>query len=190
MKSLNILIVGVGGQGTLLTSKVLGCLAGLIGQDVKVSELHGMAQRGGSVVTHVRFGDRVAAPLIDEGQADVILAFEKLEALRYSNFLRPGGKIIVNDLQIWPMPVILGNAEYPADVLEQLQAICDDVTCVDATSMAAKAGSSKALNTVMLGILAKTMDVPAEKWEQALEQTVPERFVALNRKAFELGLNA
>lgn len=189
---LNILIVGVGGQGTLLTSKVLGGLAELMGKDVKVSELHGMAQRGGSVVTHVRIGEDIAAPIVDVGQADIILAFEKLEALRYIHYLKPDGRIAVNDIEIWPMPVILGNTVYPDDIFDQLQGACGAVTCLDATALALQAGNARTLNTVMLGVLCAggLIDAPAQLWQQALERTIPAKFLDVNKRAFALGCAA
>jgi indolepyruvate ferredoxin oxidoreductase beta subunit len=183
----NILIVGVGGQGTLLASKVLGTLALSAGYDVKVSELHGMAQRGGSVVTHVRFGDAVYAPLIDQGGADIILAFEKLEAARYLNYLKPGGTVIVNDHEILPMPVILGAAAYPDDVMETLKANAGAVYAVDAAKLAAECGNPRAMNVVLLGVLARCMDQPAAAWEAALKSVIKPGFLDVNLAAFARG---
>ncbi|MBQ6420006.1 MAG: indolepyruvate oxidoreductase subunit beta [Clostridia bacterium] len=185
MKTKNIMIVGVGGQGTLLASRILGNLLLNEGYDVKVSEVHGMSQRGGSVVTYVRYGDDVSAPIIDKGQADVILAFELLEAKRALPYLAPGGKIIVNTQQIDPMPVIMGSTGYPDGILETLGAA--DVTALDALSLAREAGSAKAVNVVLLGVLAKTGDIAREKWEETLLATVPAKFTELNRRAFDLG---
>ena len=182
----NIMIVGVGGQGTLLASRILGNV--IIGQgfDVKVSEVHGMSQRGGSVVTYVKYGESVSAPIIDKGEADVILAFERLEAMRALPFLKEGGTIIVNDRAIDPMPVITGAAEYPDGIIDDLKKAAN-VISVDALEKAAQAGSIKAVNVVLLGILSNSFDFPEEKWIEALEASVPEKFLELNKKAFALG---
>ena len=155
MKTTSVMIVGVGGQGSLLASKLLGRLLIDEGYDVKVSEVHGMSQRGGSVVTYVRFGEKVYSPIVTEGEADIIIAFEKLEAARYARYLKKGGKIIVNTQQIDPMPVIIGAAEYPEGVLDELSAKGVDVEALDALSLAEQAGSSKAVNIVLMGRAAK-----------------------------------
>ena len=186
MRVSNILIVGVGGQGTLLASKVLGALALETGNDVKVSELHGMAQRGGSVVTHVRFGSEVHAPLIDEGGADVILAFEKLEAARYLNYLKLNGSIIYNEQEILPMPVIMGATTYP-EVSGLLQASASKIYAVDARGMACACGNERALNVVLLGVLAQCMDFEKESWLTALRAVISPKFLELNLAAFEQG---
>ncbi len=186
----SVMIVGVGGQGSLLASKLLGKLAMLKGLDVKVSEVHGMSQRGGSVVTYVRFGEKVYSPIIAEGEADIIISFEKLEAARYAKYLKKGGKIIVNTQTIDPMPVIIGAAEYPHNVLEQLKAKGVEVLELDALTLANKAGSSKAVNIVLMGKAAKEFDIEYDSWISAIEQTVAERFIELNKKAFELGYNS
>lgn len=183
----NIMIVGVGGQGSLLASKLLGHLLLSEGYDVKVSEVHGMSQRGGSVVTYVRFGEKVYSPIIDKGEADVIVSFEKLEAARYVAFLREGGKIVVNTQEIDPMPVITGAASYPGQLLEKMQALQIQVDAMDCLSLAQKAGSSKAVNIVLMGRLSKYFDIPEEKWLKAIEECVPEKFAAMNKKAFKLG---
>lgn len=183
----NIMIVGVGGQGSLLASKLLGKLLSNEGYDVKVSEVHGMSQRGGSVVTYVRYGDKVYSPIIDKGEADFIVSFEKLEALRYAPYLKKGGKIIVNTQQIDPMPVITGAAEYPADCLEHLAALGVDVDAIDALTPALEAGSSKATNIVLMGRLSKSLDIEKDKWIAALRESVAPKFVEMNIKAFELG---
>ncbi len=183
----NILIVGVGGQGTLLASKVLGSLAMEEGVEVKVSELHGMSQRGGSVVTHVRFGKGVSAPLIDEGCADYIVAFEKLEAARYINYIKPNGVIIVNDMEILPMPVIMGVAEYPQNIMQILKDNAKDVFCIDATKIATECGSLRSLNVVLLGVLAKSMDISEKSWETALKKTIKPAFLDVNIEAFNKG---
>lgn len=182
----SIMIVGVGGQGTLLASRILGNVIIARGLDVKVSEVHGMSQRGGSVVTYVKYGESVSSPIIDEGEADIILAFERLEALRALPYLKEGGRIIVNDRAIAPMPVITGAAEYPDGIIEKLQASADTVS-LDALSLAQKAGSIKAVNVVLIGVLAKSTDIPKEAWLETIKATVPEKFLDVNLKAFELG---
>ncbi len=187
MTTKNIMIVGVGGQGSLLASKLLGKLLVNEGYDVKVSEVHGMSQRGGSVVTYVRYGDKVYSPIVDKGEADFIVSFEKLEAARYAGYLRDGGKIIVNSQEIDPMPVITGAMEYPHEALTHLSARGVDIDSIDALTPATKAGSSKATNIVLMGRLSKYMDIPVEKWEEAIKQSVKEKFVEMNLKAFELG---
>ena len=190
MKTKNVMIVGVGGQGSLLASKLLGRLLLSRGYDIKVSEVHGMSQRGGSVVTYVRFGDKVYSPVIDKGEADFIVSFELLEAARWTEFLKPGGKIITNTQQINPMPVIIGAAEYPEKLLEKMQAKGIDVDAFDALSLAEQAGSSKAVNLVLMGRLSKYFDFTAEEWLKAIEVSVPAKFLEMNKKAFTLGLEA
>ena len=187
MATKNIMIVGVGGQGSLLASKLLGRLLVDEGYDVKVSEVHGMSQRGGSVVTYVRFGDKVYSPIIEEGEADFIVSFEKLEAARYIKDLKKGGTVIVNTQQIDPMPVIIGSETYPAGVLEEMQEKGVHVDAIDALSLASEAGSAKACNIVLMGRLAKYFDIPAEKWEAAIEKCVKPAFVEINKTAFRLG---
>lgn len=187
-KTTNIMIVGVGGQGTLLASRILGnCVIGE-GFDVKVSEVHGMSQRGGSVVTYVKYGEKVWSPIIDKGEADIILAFELLEAYRALPYLKKGGKIIVNDQKINPMPVITGVKEYPADILGKLKNSVD-VTSLDALSLAKQAGSIKAVNVVLMGVMAKNTAIPYEKWVETVKNTVPPKFLEVNLKAFETGYN-
>lgn len=183
----NILLVGVGGQGTVLASKILGQVALSLGQEVKVAEIHGMSQRGGSVVTQVRYGDKVYAPTIPKGKADVILAFEKMEALRWLPYLKKGGQIIVNDQEIDPMPVIVGAVSYPEKVIEQLASVAE-VTVVPALKLAEEAGSVKAANVVLLGVLAQRLGIEAGIWRQVLAATVPPKTLAVNQKALELGL--
>ena len=190
MQTKNIMIVGVGGQGSLLASKLLGRLLLEKGYDIKVSEVHGMSQRGGSVVTYVRFGDRVYSPVIDKGQADFIVSFEQLEAARWTEYLKPGGKIIVNTQRIAPMPVIIGAAEYPQDLLEQMAAKGLDVDALDALTLAEEAGSSKAVNIVLMGRLSTYFGFPLEDWLEAIEKSVPAKFLELNKKAFCLGRGA
>ncbi len=182
------MIVGVGGQGTLLASRILGGAVISEGFDVKVSEVHGMSQRGGSVVTYVKYGDKVDSPIIDKGEADVILAFEMLEAYRALPFLKKGGKILANDQKMSPMPVITGAAAYPENIKEKLEAKAD-VTVLDALALAKEAGSPKAVNVVLIGVLAKAMDIPYATWIETLKTTVPPKFLDMNLKAFELGYN-
>ena len=186
--SKNIMIVGVGGQGTLLASRILGNVIIDQGFDVKVSEVHGMSQRGGSVVTYVKYGEKVASPIIDKSEADIILAFERLEALRALPFLKKGGKMIVNDRAISPMPVITGAAEYPEGIIDTLKKNAD-VVSLDALEIAEKAGSIKAVNVVLIGVLAKSTDIPYDAWVETIKKTVPEKFLEINLKAFELGFN-
>ena len=190
METKNVMIVGVGGQGSLLASKLLGRLLLTKGYDIKVSEVHGMSQRGGSVVTYVRFGDKVYSPVIDKGQADYIVSFELLEAARWTEYLKPGGKIITNTQKINPMPVIIGAAEYPEDLLGKMTAAGMDVDALDALSLAEQAGSSKAVNLVLMGRLSKYFEFSQEEWLQAIEASVPAKFLELNKVAFHLGANA
>ena len=190
MKTKNIMIVGVGGQGSLLASKLLGRLLLTRGYDIKVSEVHGMSQRGGSVVTYVRYGDKVYSPVIDKGQADCIVSFELLEAARWTEYLKPGGKIIVNTQQINPMPVIIGAAQYPENLVEKMSAAGIDVDAFDALTLAEQAGSSKAVNIVLMGHMSRNFDFTEEEWMTALEQSVAPKFLEMNKKAFALGRNA
>ena len=190
MKTMNIMIVGVGGQGSLLASKLLGRLLLTKGYDIKVSEVHGMSQRGGSVVTYVRFGDRVYSPIVDKGEADYIVSFELLEAARWTEYLKPGGKIVTNIQQINPMPVITGAAVYPDDLVAKMRSAGIDVDAFDALKLAEEAGSSKAVNIVLMGHLSKNFDFTYEEWITAIEQSVPPKFLELNKKAFDLGRNA
>lgn len=186
MEVTNIMIVGVGGQGTLLTSRILGGLALNAGYDVKLSEVHGMAQRGGSVVTFVRYGDAVAEPIVEEGCADVIIAFERLEALRYVHFLKKDGVMIVNDQRIDPMTVVTGQASYPEHIIETL-AEEHRVIAVDSMAEALKLGNSRVFNTIILGVAARHMNYGKEQWEAVIRNTVPPKTVELNLKAFETG---
>ncbi|MBQ9416658.1 MAG: indolepyruvate oxidoreductase subunit beta [Clostridia bacterium] len=191
METKNIMIVGVGGQGTLLASKLLGNLLVGLGYDVKVSEVHGMSQRGGSVVTYVRFGDKVYSPLVAKGEADYILSFEKLEAARYVQNLRRGGLVITNNRETDPMPVITGAAAYPHDVLDRLEALGVRVDQLDALTLAEQAGSTKAVNLVLIGRLSTYFpEIPEEKWLKSLEAVVAPRFVEMNKTAFALGRRA
>lgn len=184
----NIMIVGVGGQGTLLASRILGNAVISEGYDVKVSEVHGMSQRGGSVVTYVKYGDKVFSPIIDRGEADMILAFEKLEAARALPYLKEGGTVILNDREIAPMPVITGAAEYPDGLVADIAAKAK-VIAIDALSLSLEAGSAKAVNVVLIGVLARSSDILKEVWIQTIKDTVPAKFLDLNLKAFELGYN-
>ena len=190
MQTKNIMIVGVGGQGTLLASKLLGRLLLDQGYDVKVSEVHGMSQRGGSVVTYVRYGDKVYSPVIDKGEADFIVSFELLEAARWLEYLRPDGRLITNTQQTNPMPVITGAAEYPQNLVEKMTAAGAAVDAMDALALAEEAGSSKAVNLVLMGRLSRYFDLPEEVWQKAITDSVPEKFLELNRKAFHLGRNS
>ena len=187
METKSLLIVGVGGQGTLLASRIMGKAMMAEGYDVKVSEVHGMSQRGGSVITYVRYGDKVDSPVIEAGEADVIVAFEQLEAARYLPFLKPGGSIVTNVHRIDPMPVITGNTVYPEGLIESIRDKGVQVLDVDALSLAEKAGSAKAVNVVLIGRTAKLTDIKKEVWLQAVEESVPPKFLELNMKAFELG---
>ncbi len=182
---MDILIVGVGGQGTLLASRVLGKYALENGYDVKLSEVHGMAQRGGSVMTYVRIGEKIASPIIDAGCADLVLAFEKLEALRYVHYLKPQGEVLYSTQEIMPMPVVTGAAEYPQGIEKKLRG-----TGVDALGLALQAGNAKAANSVMLGALCKKMGFDREKFESALLASIPQKTVEMNKKAFGLGYGA
>lgn len=182
----NILIVGIGGQGTLLASRILGSVLLESGYDVKLSEVHGMSQRGGSVVTYVRYGEKVYSPIIEKGQADVILAFELLEAYRALPYLKRGGTLIVNDQKIDPMPVITGAMDYPENIAGKLSAVCDTVL-VDALSVAQNAGTGKAVNVALIGVLASQSEIEYEKWVTAIEKCVPAKFLEMNLKAFEAG---
>ena len=182
----NIMIVGVGGQGTLLTSRILGGITLDAGYDVKLSEVHGMAQRGGSVVTFVRYGEEVAEPIVEEGQADVLIAFERLEALRYAHFLKPDGALVVNDHRIDPITVVTGAAEYPENIIETLEKE-NKVFRVNAMEEALKLGNSRVFNIIVLGVAARHMDFSKEAWLRVIENTVPPKTVELNKQAFLLG---
>ena len=186
----SVIIVGVGGQGTLLASRLLGSAMVSEGFDVKVSEVHGMSQRGGSVVTYVKYGEKVYSPVINEGEADVVLAFEQLEAARFLPFLKKGGSIIVNTQKIDPMPVVTGVVSYPQEILSKLQNMGANLLAVDALSLANEAGSQKAVNVVLIGAMASKLNIDKEIWIKAIEETVPEKFLEMNKKAFELGYNA
>lgn len=190
METKNIMIVGVGGQGSLLASKLLGRLLLTRGYDIKVSEVHGMSQRGGSVVTYVRFGDKVYSPIIDKGQADFIVSFELLEAARWTEYLKPDGRIVANTQKINPMPVITGAATYPDNLEEKIRSAGIRLDAFDALGLAKKAGSAKAVNIALMGRLSKFFDFSEEEWMQAIEMSVPAKFLELNKKAFLLGRQA
>lgn len=185
------MIVGVGGQGTLLAGKLLGHVLMEQGYDVKVSEVHGMSQRGGSVVTYVRFGEKVYSPVIDKGEADIIVSFEKLEAARWLEYLKPGGQIITNTQELEPMPVIIGAAQYPEKLVEKMQEAGAMVDAKDFLAIAESAGSAKAVNIALMGRLSKYFpEISDEVWQKAMEACVPAKFLELNKKAFEMGKSA
>lgn len=190
MNSVNIMIVGVGGQGTLLASRLLGQVFMNEGYEVRISEVHGMSQRGGSVVTYVKAGDRVYSPVINGGEADFILSFEKLEAARYISSLKKGGVLVTSTQEMDPMPVITGAATYPHDILDTLKAMDVTVDTLDALDLALQAGTEKAANVVLIGRLSKYFDFEDRVWQEALEAVVKPAFLEMNRKAFELGRNA
>jgi len=185
--SINIMIVGVGGQGSLLASKLLGKIFLENGFDVKVSEVHGMSQRGGSVLTYVRVGEKVYSPIIDEGEADYVISFEILEAARAAKFLKKDGKIISNLQEINPMPVVAGKAEYPVSLAEKMKDMGIDIDAFDALQLAEEAGSSKAVNLVLMGRLSKHFGFSEEKWIETIEKSVPAKFLEMNKNAFRLG---
>lgn len=182
----NIMVVGVGGQGTLLTSRIIGKTALKNGLDVKMSEVHGMAQRGGSVVTFVRFGEKVAEPVVEEGLADVLIAFERLEAERYAHFLKKDGVLIVNDCRIDPMTVVIGASTYPEKILERLKNE-HTMYAINGSEMALQLGNSKVLNSIVLGLSARIIGFDKEAWLQVVHETVPQKTVEINEKAFLLG---
>ena len=190
METRNIMIVGVGGQGSLLASKILGYLIINEGFDVKVSEVHGMSQRGGSVVTYVRYGDRVYSPLVDEGEADVIVSFELLEAARWMKYLKSGGQIVTNTQQIDPMPVVMGVEEYPENLVEKMRDKGAKVDALDCLKLAEEAGNIKAVNIVLLGRLSHYFDFSKDAWMKALEANVPAKLLDINKRAFDLGYKA
>ena len=187
METKSIIIVGVGGQGTLLASRIMGRVFLKKGYDVKVSEVHGMSQRGGSVVTYVRYGSCVASAVVDKGEADMIISFEKLESARWLSYLKKGGVLISNDQEIDPMPVIAGAAVYPSDVLDRISGLGVKTVTVSASKLAEEAGSAKAANTVLLGVASVFTDIPAEEWLSAIAETVPARTVQVNTDAFLKG---
>ena len=185
----SIMIVGVGGQGTLLASRLLGNALLKADYDVKISEVHGMSQRGGSVVTYVKYGEKVDSPIIEKGEADIILSFEQLEAARWLPYLKTTGKMIVNTQTIDPMPVVTGQAEYPKGIIPKLEEAGADVISIDALKLALEAGSPKAVNVALIGLMAKQTEIPYDVWVETIKTTVPEKFLELNLKAFDLGYN-
>ena len=190
METRSIMIVGVGGQGSLLASRLLGNVLLAKGFDVKVSEVHGMSQRGGSVVTYVKYGDEVCSPVIEKGEADVIISFELLESARWLPYLKKGGKLITSTQQLDPMPVITGAVQYPEDIAAKIKEMGVEVTAVDALGLAEQAGNAKASNVVLMGVVSAQTEFEEELWQNAIEQCVPPKFLELNKKAFELGRNA
>lgn len=190
MANTNIMIVGVGGQGTLLASRVLGNVALKMQYDVKVSEVHGMSQRGGSVVTYVKFGDRVYSPLVEKGEADIILAFEQLEALRWVEYLKAGGRMIINEQRINPMPVITGKEKYPENIIDKIKNHYNNTVSIDALKIAKQCGNIKAVNVVLLGLMARSTDIDKDVWLQAVKEVVPEKLLEVNLKAFNAGYDA
>ncbi len=189
METKSIMIVGVGGQGSLLASRIIGNVLLSQGYDVKVSEVHGMSQRGGSVVTYVKYGDKVYSPVIEKGEADIIVSFELLEAARWLSYLKKGGHLITSTQQLDPMPVITGAAQYPENITDKLKSLGADVISADAVALAEQAGNAKASNVVLMGLIASKMNFTDEVWTDAIKQCVPEKFLELNLKAFELGKN-
>ena len=186
----SILLVGVGGQGTILASRILSEGLMAAGFDVKMSEIHGMAQRGGSVTTHVRYGKKVYSPVISPGEADVLVAFEKVEALRWLSYLAPGGRLVVNDTEIYSLPVLLGQAKYPERVEEPLSEWVREFRLVDAAGISGRLGNPKAQNVVLLGALVRAMGLESVPWKDVMKGIVPPRLYALNEKAFDAGLDA
>ncbi|NLB79832.1 MAG: indolepyruvate oxidoreductase subunit beta [Clostridiaceae bacterium] len=189
MSNTNIMIVGVGGQGTLLTRRILGDVALSSGLDVKVSEVHGMSQRGGSVVTYVKMGDKIYSPVIEKNEADIILCFEKLEALRWIDYAKKDATIVINNQRIDPMPVIIGRAKYPEDIIEKIKTNYKKVVDVPALDIAKKCGNTKAVNVVMIGVMAQHTKIGKDVWIKAIEKTVKPQFLEVNLKAFEAGFN-
>ena len=187
METKSVMIVGVGGQGSLLASRLLCNVLLAQGFDVKVSEVHGMSQRGGSVVTYVKYGDKVYSPTIEKGEADIIISFEQLESARWLSYLKKGGHLVTSTQQLDPMPVITGVAKYPENIIEKLKALDVDVIAVDALGLAEQAGTAKASNVVLMGVLSTKMGFEEDVWQKALEQCVPAKFLELNKKAFALG---
>lgn len=187
LEPMDVLIVGVGGQGAILASRVLARAALKSGYDIKVSEIHGMAQRGGSVVTQVRLGEKVYSPLIPEGGADMVVAFEKLEALRLLPYLKTGGTMIINDQEIYPVPVLVGAAEYPPGIFAYIRSVAPGTVVVDAGGAAKKCGNPRAVNAVLLGVMARILPIEKEVWEKALAELSPAKFLESNKTAFAAG---
>ena len=187
METKSIMIVGVGGQGSLLASRLIGNVLLQQGYDVKVSEVHGMSQRGGSVVTYVKYGNEVLSPIVCKGEADIIISFEQLESARWLPYLKKGGHLVTSTQMIDPMPVITGVASYPENIIDKIKAQGVDVISVDALELAEEAGNSKASNVVLMGVVSTKMDFDKAVWDKAIEECVPAKFLELNKKAFELG---
>jgi len=186
-KVTSILLAGVGGQGTLLASEILSEALMLAGHDIKKAEVHGMAQRGGSVVSHVRFGPKIYSPTIPEGEADILFGFELLETYRYLPLLKPDGQVVVNNLKIAPPSVALGQQDYPEDIPGRLRTLVKNVQVVDGLALAEEAGDVRTVNVVLLGALSARLDIDALIWQQAIEKMVPSRFLEVNNRAFALG---
>jgi len=187
-KIINVLLVGVGGQGTILASKILTHVALAQGYEVKMSEIHGMAQRGGSVVTQVRMGEDVYSPVIEPGEADFVVAFEQLEAYRWAHFLKKDGVLIVNTQKIVPLSVLIGAANYPETILADLKGRVEHFIELDGLKLASAAGNAKATNVVLMGVLSKYMEFPEESWQNALVARIPAKFLELNNEAFASGV--
>ena len=188
MDTKSVMIVGVGGQGSLLASRILGNVLLNQGFDVKVSEVHGMSQRGGSVVTYVKYGEKVYSPVIEKGEADIIISFEELESARWIPYLKKGGHLITSVQKIDPMPVITGNMEYPEDINGKISNLGIDIISVDALGLAEQAGTSKASNVVLMGVLSKVLSgIELDSWKKAVEKCVPAKVIDINQKAFDLG---
>lgn len=191
MEPVNVMVVGVGGQGSLLATKILGHLFMAQGHDVKVSEVHGMSQRGGSVVTYLRFGEKIYSPILDQGEADIIVSFEQLEAARWLPYLKPGGRMLTNTQIMEPMPVIAGLAKYPENLIEKMRALGISVEAMDCLSLAEAAGSAKSVNLVLMGRLSTYFpNISETAWQEAIAACVKPSFLELNRKAFALGRDA
>ena len=189
METKSIMIVGVGGQGSLLASRIIGNVLLSQGFDVKVSEVHGMSQRGGSVGTYVKYGDKVYSPVIEKGEADIIVSFELLEAARWISYLKKGGHLITSTQTLDPMPVITGAAKYPENIIEKIKNLGIDIIAADALALAEEAGNAKASNVVLMGLIASKMSFDESVWKEAIKNCVPEKFLELNLKAFDLGKN-
>jgi indolepyruvate ferredoxin oxidoreductase, beta subunit len=186
-KITNILLVGVGGQGILLAAEILSETCMLAGYDVKKSEIHGMSQRGGSVVSHVRYGKEVFSPMVPEGEGDILFGFELMESYRALTLLKPGGSAVVNDLCIAPPSVLIGQEQYPAGLAEKIKELFPDSLLVDGQNLALQAGNARTANTVLLGAVSKRLDIEEKFWLQAIEKMVPKKALQVNLKAFELG---
>ncbi|HBG04234.1 MAG: indolepyruvate oxidoreductase subunit beta [Geobacteraceae bacterium GWC2_58_44] len=186
-KITNILLVGVGGQGILLAAEILSETCMMAGFDVKKSEIHGMSQRGGSVVSHVRYGKEVFSPMVPEGEGDILFGFELMESYRYLPLLKPGGTVVVNDLCIAPPAVLIGQEQYPADLARKIRDLFPDCLLVDGQNLALEAGNARTANTVLLGAVSRRLDIAERFWIESIERMVPKKAVAVNLKAFQLG---